>query len=102
MIRYAENAGPLCCRGSRAGYKEQVVLKPQAARLPLQRDHLGAKEPTIFSTPKRLASRGERLSRAGSGEQGATPSVQEKLRLPRSTGHRAAGPTMALALIRHS
>jgi hypothetical protein len=26
----------LCCKGSRAGYKEQVVLKQQAARLPLQ------------------------------------------------------------------
>jgi hypothetical protein len=39
----------LCCRGSRAGYKEQVVLKLQAARLPLQRDHIGARDATIFS-----------------------------------------------------
>src|SRR5206468_5111304 len=29
--------------------KEQVVLKLQAARLPLQRDHFGARDATIFS-----------------------------------------------------
>jgi hypothetical protein len=38
----------LCCRGSRAGYKEQVVLKLQATRLPPQ-SYFGASEATIFS-----------------------------------------------------